>query len=96
MSLGMMTCKQPTPTAARVKTSSASMLRWTFRRGHREVTCEVRVGTEGTAGVHITADGDRRRPIIEPAPTAVAAFRRHAEIAMMLRDAGWSTHHRTI
>jgi hypothetical protein len=92
----MMTSTQAISTAAATTSAPGSMLRWTFQREGREVTCEVRVGDKGNrCGVHITADWDRERPIIEAVPTAVAAVRRHAEIAMMFREAGWSTARRS-
>jgi len=75
---------------------SGSMLRWTFRRGRREITCEVRTDAGAYPfGVHIIRGWDPRRPIVELSATPVHALRRHAGIAMRLREAGWSTERRT-
>ena len=76
---------------------SPSMLRWTFRRGESEIVCEVKVGKDNRSyGVHVTPDWARQRPITEVVSTPLGALQRHAEIAMQLREAGWSTSRRSL
>jgi hypothetical protein len=45
--------------------------------------------------ISVVPHWDIASAVIEPAATAVGAFRRHAEIAMRLRDAGWTLAHRS-
>jgi hypothetical protein len=69
---------------------AASCLRWTFQRDGSAITCEIKVGGAGrSAAVHVVPDWDSSLAHVEPAVSTVAAMQRHAEIAQVLRDAGW-------
>ena len=69
----------------------SSMLRWTFHKGGRLVTCGLAAANAKSAYyVTVIPHWNVKSGIVEEARTAVDAFRRHAEIALRLRAMGWA------
>lgn len=67
------------------------LIRWVLQRGDEILTCQVDAHTHRSAyDVCIVPHWDVDAASIEVTPTLGRAFQRHAEIAMRLRNAGWS------
>jgi len=76
-----------TTTAA---THSQRLLGWTFQRGTRLLSCEVLADADGTFSV-VTLANDSTHPLMhERLAAGVAAFQRHATVALQLRQQGWT------
>ena len=69
----------PTPT---------SLLRWIFQRGHDRIICQVDAGRSFT--MSLLPRSGAARTLIETFDNRLQAFHRHAEVAMKLRDFGWT------
>ena len=67
------------------------MLRWVLTRGDYAVTCQINP-TNGRRGyeVCVVPHWNVSETSIEVVTTPAQALQRHAEIAMRMRDAGWS------
>jgi hypothetical protein len=67
------------------------LLRWTFKRGDQSITCQLEASpVTPTYRVYVVPHWDVGASVVEGTRTQIDAYRRHAEIAMWLRDAGWS------
>jgi hypothetical protein len=72
------------------------MVNWLFTRGTRALTCQV--GTDGAGSsfeVAVVPHWDLSLAVVEEAQSPATALQRHAQIAMMLKDAGWSVARRS-
>ena len=79
-------------TAAR-KTGSVGILRWVFLRGRKALTCEVRMHNQRSHDVCVVPHWNVKASIVERFERPASAMRRHAEIAMEFRQAGWRVVH---
>jgi len=67
------------------------VVRWLFTREGRALTCQVDTDETGSQfEVAVVPHWDLGLTVVEEAPSTANALRRHAEIALMLKDAGWS------
>ena len=71
-------------------TEPQMVLRWLFRQSDRLVTCGISRATEAAFEVVTVPHWDIRRASVERFSCAKAALQRHAEIAALLRESGWS------
>ena len=72
------------------------LLRWTFRKGMRTITCQLdNHPRESSYDVCVVPHWDVSAAVVEVAQEPIGAFRRHADIARRLRAAGWSLSRRT-
>jgi len=66
------------------------VLRWTFRREHEAVVCELGLtGEDREYELRIPAEWNPTHREIERFDDALTAFQRHAMIERTLLDAGW-------
>jgi hypothetical protein len=66
------------------------ILRWVFYRGGDALTCAVEAGRDRSPyNVYILPHGDLSVATVEHFTAPASALRRHAEIALQLRQAGW-------
>ena len=66
------------------------VLRWTFRREHEAVVCELSLtGEDREYELRIPAEWNPTHREIERFDDALTAFQRHAMIERTLLDAGW-------
>jgi len=66
------------------------VLRWTFRREHEAVVCEMGLtGEDREYEIRIPAEWNPTHRAIERFDDALTAFQRHAMIERTLRNAGW-------
>jgi hypothetical protein len=73
------------------------MLRWVLQRGDESVTCQIDAHANRSAfDVSLVPHGDVNAGAIEVVPSPAQALQRHAEIAMQLRNAGWSVTSRIV
>ena len=75
---------------SRSTSTPAPPLRWIFRRGDRALTCQLERETGHSYAVSLVAHWDVMFAAIETFDAVVAAFRRHAAIASVLRRGGWT------
>jgi hypothetical protein len=68
---------------------STRMLRWVFHRGTQAVTCEIDASRTRGYDVCLVPHWNVSASVIERFGKAPDAFRRHAEVALRLREAGW-------
>lgn len=66
------------------------MLRWVFQRHANMLTCELAAGTGPYFDVSIVPHWNLAASVIERFEASMPAFERHADIALRLREAGWS------
>ncbi len=89
----------PTPltiSSARCTTEPVRLVRWIFRRDGEALTCQVNSsGNQPGYDVCVVPHENVASSVVFGAETAAGALQRHAEIAMQLREAGWSLTHRT-
>ena len=65
------------------------ILRWLFRQSDRVLTCGVS-RAEAAFEVMTVPHWDIKRASVERFSCAKEALQRHAEIAVLLRESGWS------
>jgi hypothetical protein len=71
---------------------SMTLLRWAFQKHHRTITCRIDMVDDGAAfDVFVLPHWDLSATTIERFDDAAKAFEHHAEMALMLRQAGWAT-----
>lgn len=80
--------------ATETQLHSRRMVRWTFERGTRAITCQVDA-QDGAYHVRIMPHWDLADLWVTREPTPWKALKRHAEIASQLRDAGWCVTRRS-
>jgi hypothetical protein len=73
------------------------LVQWVLRRGNEQVTCQVDVRRNGktTYEVAVVPHHAIETSTVEATPSSVAALQRHAELALWLREQGWSVARRT-
>ena len=77
------------------KPESVCLLRWTFSKGARSITCQLENDPQAASyDVCVVPHWDVSSAIVEGAQEPIGAFRRHADIARRLRAAGWSLDRR--
>jgi hypothetical protein len=86
MVMGMKTSASKTTTSH----STQRLLAWTFRRGAHFVTCELLCTSEREYAVILTPHWAGGTVVLEELKHGVAAFHRHAAIALQLRQQGWT------
>jgi hypothetical protein len=70
----------------------ACILRWVFQRGPEVLTCAVEnSGERSSYDVCVLPHWDLSDSTVERFDAPASALRRHAEIALQLRQAGWVT-----
>jgi hypothetical protein len=70
------------------------LLRWTFSKGARSITCQIENDPRGSYDVCVVPHWDVSSAVVEVEQEPIGAFRRHADIARRLRAAGWSLSRR--
>jgi len=70
------------------------LLRWTFSKGVRSITCQIENDPRGSYDVCVVPHWDVSSTVVEVEQEPIGAFRRHADIARQLRAAGWSLSRR--
>jgi hypothetical protein len=70
-------------------TEPQMVLRWLFRQSDRVLTCGI-TRAEAVFEVMTVPHWDIKRASVERFSCAKAALQRHAEIASLLRESGWS------
>jgi hypothetical protein len=77
-----------------VKFERVCLLRWVFHRGADTLTCVVEAA-ENRSGYDVCTlpDWDFSAAAVERFDAPASALRRHAEVAMRLREMGWTTHY---
>jgi hypothetical protein len=75
-------------------TDDRCLLRWVLQRGSEALTCEVDAHGHGSFDLQVMLGGSQSPALTEHFNSPVAAVERHAEVATLLRDAGWvvTTH----
>jgi hypothetical protein len=76
------------PSTDHFESRAQRLVRWTFERGSRAITCQVDA-QDGTYHVRVMPHWDLADLRVTSEPTPWEALRRHAEIAARLREAGW-------
>jgi len=66
------------------------MLRWVFGRRANAITCEVDFTADHQYEVSVVPHWDVSATAIERFDSAPHALQRHAELALSLRQAGWT------
>ncbi len=69
--------------------SPQRLLAWTFRRGAQLVTCELLCTSDQHYAVIVTPHWSSGTTHVEEQANGVAAFHRHAALALQLRQQGW-------
>jgi hypothetical protein len=70
------------------------IIRWVFHRGAETLTCAIEpAGDGGSFDVFVLPHWNMTAAAAERFDAASGAFRRHAEIALQLREAGWVVHY---
>jgi hypothetical protein len=78
---------------------STSLLRWAFQKGPFTITCSIDMVDNGSAfDVCLLPHWDPSASTFERFDDAASAFEHHMELALMIRQAGWtaprdSPHH---
>ena len=73
-----------------LKTDPACILRWVFHRGSDTLTCAVEAsGRRSSYDVCILPHWNLSEATVEHFDAPASALRRHAEIALRLRQGGW-------
>jgi hypothetical protein len=86
----MMTSAPKTPTNQTNRQSPQRLLAWTFRRGAQFLTCEVLCTVDQQYAVVVTPHWSSGTTLVEERANGVNAFHRHADLAMQLRQQGWT------
>lgn len=75
-------------------TDDRCLLRWVLQRGSDALTCEVDAHGRRSFDLQVMLGGARSPALTEHFDSPVAAVERHAQVATLLRDAGWvvTTH----
>jgi hypothetical protein len=69
---------------------STALLRWAFQKGGLEVTCVIDMVDNGTAfDVWVLPHWKLSASTVQRFSDAARAFEQHAELALILRQAGW-------
>ena len=77
------------------KPDPVCLLRWTFRKGTRSITCQLdNDPRDSSYDVCVVPHWDVSSAVVEVEQEPIRAFRRHADIARRLRAAGWSLSRR--
>jgi len=91
ISTAMMIPAMETPTTEASTTQSPQrLLAWTFRRGAQFLSCELLCTSDRRYAVLVTPHWSSGATLIEELANGVAAFHRHAALAMQLRQQGWT------
>jgi hypothetical protein len=69
---------------------SHELVKWVFLKGMKSITCEVRVNSAQSFDVCVLPHWDVSSGVVEGFKDMANALRRHAEIALSFRDAGWA------
>jgi hypothetical protein len=68
-----------------------SLLRWVFQKGPLCITCSIDMVGQGSAfDVSVLPHWNLSASTVERFADAARAFERHAELALILRMAGWT------
>lgn len=66
------------------------VLSWVFRRDRQTITCAVDASADGSFELCLIPHWDVSMSVIEPCQSPSKALLRHAEMALQLRDSGWT------
>jgi hypothetical protein len=83
-----MSSRHTAPFSIHAEAHARRLVRWTFERGDRAITCQVDA-RNGAYHVRVLPHWDIADLRVSCEPTPWQALRRHAEIAARLREAGW-------
>jgi hypothetical protein len=67
------------------------MLRWTLRSGSAAIACEIDANPDGSFDLRVVPSLAPSSGFVERFSKVTFAMERHAEMASLLRDAGWVT-----
>ena len=70
--------------------NTTPILRWVMQRQAETITCEVDATSEQTFEVCVVPHRNVSDAVIERFQSPIDALKRHAEVAMQLRETGWS------
>ena len=77
-----------------IASESATLLRWVFQKGHRYITCSIEMTGDGSLfDVYVLPHWNLSAASIQQFADAASAFKQHAELALILRTAGWVVAH---
>jgi hypothetical protein len=77
-----------------VEIGAVCIIRWVFHRGAETLTCAIEPAGDGRSfDVCVLPHWNMAAAAAERFDAASGAFRRHAEIALQLREAGWVVHY---
>jgi hypothetical protein len=69
---------------------SATLVRWVFQKGRFRITCSMDMVGDGSAfDVYVLPHWKLQATTVERFADARSAFEHHAELAQILREAGW-------
>jgi hypothetical protein len=71
-----------------------TLICWTFHRGSQSLICAVEEISKASYEVCVLPSWNIEVATVEHFTDPGAAFRRHAEISLHLREGGWTTEHR--
>lgn len=66
------------------------MLRWTFTRGAAAITCELAANGLGGYYICVVPHWNVAAAAVEQHDAVLPALRRHADLARLLREDGWT------
>ena len=66
------------------------LLAWTFRRGAQFLSCELLCTSDRHYAVVVTPHWSSGTTLVHELANSVNAFHRHADLAMQLRQQGWT------
>jgi hypothetical protein len=73
---------------------STTLLRWAFQKGPLTITCAIDMVDNGSAfDVSVLPHWNLSASTIQRFDNAARAFEHHAELAAMIRQAGWTVVH---
>ena len=76
-----------------IDAGSSCILRWLFHRGRHTLTCAVEATGRSSYEVCVLPHWNLSASTVEHFQDPASAFRRHAEIALLLRQSGWMTEY---
>lgn len=71
-------------------TEATPIVRWVFQRDRETLTCGVDFTSQRSYEVCVVPHHDVNATVIESFDSSLSALKRHADIALRLREAGWS------
>jgi hypothetical protein len=77
-------------TGIRPASTTIPLVRWIFERKGDAITCEIDMNEEHTCDVAVIPHWNAASSVVEHFNGPMGAMERHAELAMALREEGWT------